>query len=338
MFSWLTAKNKTQVNISPSLVIFTIAFLSLIYFLFLIKGILMLLFLSFILMVALNPAVNRLQKNLHLPRGISIAIVYVLFLLLIASVTALVMPPLTSEVIRLVKTINVPYLQEQFSVIFQFSNLELGSLVTQFTGSINFLVGAITGTFTSIFTFITLFIMSFYLMLDRHKLHRKIVWFTNDAKHYTRAEAFVDDLEVQLGGWVRGEAILMASIALMTYFGLTLLRIPFALPLAILAGLLEILPNLGPFISAIPAVIFAYLMAGPGIALAVAALYIVIQQLENNLLVPRIMRVNAHVNPLISMLCILIGLQLAGLAGGLLAIPLYITLRAVYSASRKYSV
>jgi predicted PurR-regulated permease PerM len=338
MFSWLSSKGKTQVSLSPSIIVFAVSFLCLLYFLFLIRNIVMLLFLSFILMVALNPAVDRLQKYLRIPRGIGIVVVYVLFFALIASVTALVLPPLTSEVIRLIGTIDLPYLQDLLSNFFQFSNLELGSLVTQFTGSINFLVSAITGTFTSIFTFITLFIMSFYLMLDRPNLHRKIVWFTKDNRHLSRAEEFVNDLEVQLGGWVRGEVILMTSISLMTYFGLSLLKVPFALPLAILAGFLEILPNLGPIISAVPAIIFAYLIQGPGMALAVVGLYLVIQQLENNLLVPRIMRVNAHVNPLISMLCILIGLQLYGIVGGLLAIPLYITLRAIYSASRKYSV
>lgn len=338
MFSWFSSKDKTQVAISPSIVVFTIAFLGLLYFLFLVHNIVMLIFFSFILMVALNPAVNRLQKNLYLPRGISIAIVYVLFFSLITAVIALVLPPLTSEVIRLIKTVNLPYIQDQLGSLFQFSNIELGNLATQFTGSINFLVSAITGTVTSIFTFITLLILSFYLMLDRPKLHQKILWFSRDNKHLARAEEFVNDLEVQLGGWVRGEIILMVLIALMTYFGLTLLKIPFALPLAILAGFLEILPNLGPFISAIPAVLLAYVSQGTGMSLAVVALYLVIQQLENSLLVPRIMRINAHVNPLIAMVSILIGLQLYGIMGGLLAIPVYITLRAIYSNWRKYSL
>jgi predicted PurR-regulated permease PerM len=180
--------------------------------------------------------------------------------------------------------------------------------------------------------------MSVFLTLDRAKLYKKIAWFTGKEKHLHHAKEFVDDLELQLGGWVRGQTILMTAIALMTYFGLSLLRIPFALPLAIMAGLLEILPNLGPIISAVPAVILAYLTFGPAMAAIVIALYIVIQQLENNLLVPRIMRTNAHVDPLIAILSILTGLKLAGVVGGLLAIPLYITLRAIFSSWRKYSL
>jgi predicted PurR-regulated permease PerM len=338
MFSWLSTKNKTQVVISPSIVVFAVAFLGFTYFLYVIRGILMLLFLAFILMVALNPAVNRFQKHLRLPLGLSIALVYLLFFLLIIAATALVLPPLASEIVRLVKTIDLPYLQEQFGSVFQVSNFELGSLVGQFTSSINFLVGAITSTFTGIFTFITLLIMAVFLTLDRNELYKKIAWFTGEAKHHRLAEKFVNDLEVQLGGWVRGQTILMVSIALMTYFSLNLLKISFALPLAILAGLLEILPNLGPLISAVPTVILAYITFGPAMAGIVIALYIIIQQLENNLLVPRIMRTNAHVNPLVSILAILTGLKIAGVTGGLLAIPLYITLRAIFSAWRQYSL
>jgi predicted PurR-regulated permease PerM len=337
MLNWFSNKDKTQVNISPGIVIFTVAFLGFIYFLFSIRNILMLVFLAFILMVALNPAVDRFHKSLKLSRSLAISLVYILFLFLIVAVTALVLPPLASEVIRLVKTIDIPYLQGQLNGVFQFSSLELGSLVDQFSSSVNFLVSAITSTFTGIFTFITLLIMSLYLMIDRPHLHKKVAWFTGDKKHLKKAGEFVDDLEVQLGGWVRGEVILMASIAVMTYFGLTLLKIPFALPLAIIAGFLEILPNLGPILSAVPAIIIAYITFGPTMAGAVVVLYVIIQQLENNILVPKIMRVNAHVNPLISIIAILTGLQLGGVMGALLAIPLYIMLRAIYSAWRRYS-
>ncbi|OGJ37361.1 MAG: hypothetical protein A2182_04330 [Candidatus Pacebacteria bacterium RIFOXYA1_FULL_38_18] len=338
MFNWLSTKNKTQVVISPNIIIFSVVFLGFVYFLYVIRSLLMLLFLSFILVVALNPTANRFQKHLHLSRGLSIALTYILFILLIISTTGLVLPPLTEEVVRLFKTIDWLYLQEWLGNIFQISNFELGSLVNQFGNSINFLVGAVASTTAGIFTFVTLLIMSFFLMVDRPELYKKMAWFTKEEKHLERAQEFIDDLEIQLGGWVRGEVILMTSIALMTYFGLSLLKIPFALPLAILAGLLEILPNLGPFISAIPAVIFAYITFGPAMGAIVIALYIVIQQLENNLLVPKIMKSNAHINPLISILSILIGLKIGGIAGGLLAIPFYITMRAIFSTWRKYTL
>lgn len=333
MFDWPTAKNKTQISISPSIVIFTLAVIGALKFMASISNILLLLLLSFILMVALNPAVNRFQRYFKMPRAISMILVYVLFIIVIVSTTALVLPPLITEIIHFLKTINLPYLQEQFSKM-EFSFSEIGNLANQFSSSVNFLISAVTGTFTGIFTFVTLLIMSFYMLLDRPNLHKKMAWFTNKNEHLLTAKEFIDDLEKQLGGWVRGQLILMVVIAIATYFGLMMLKIPFALPLAILAGFLEILPNLGPFISAVPGVVLAYVAYGFPMAGATVLVYILIQQLENNLLVPKIMSANAKVNPLVSMLCVLIGFQLGGVVGGLLAIPVYIIVRATYSLWR----
>ncbi|OIP74546.1 MAG: hypothetical protein AUK08_00325 [Candidatus Pacebacteria bacterium CG2_30_36_39] len=218
----------------------------------------------------------------------------------------------------------------------EFSFSQIGSLANQFSSSVNFLVSAITGTFAGIFTFLTLLIMSFYLLIDRHHLHKKVAWFTNEEKQLELAKNFINSLEKQLGGWVRGQIILMIIIAITTYFGLMMLRVPFALPLAILAGFLEILPNLGPFISAVPGILIAYLTFGIPMAGATTLMYIIIQQLENNFIVPKIMSANAKVNPLISMLCVLTGFQLGGVVGGLIAIPIYITIRASYSLWRSH--
>ena len=130
---------------------------------------------------------------------------------------------------------------------------------------------------------------------------------------------------------MRGELILMFTIGLVTFVGLTLLNIPYALPLAILAGVLELIPNLGPTISAIPAIIIAFAVHGPVSGIAVLGLSIAIQQAENNLLVPRIMKDSAQVGSLVVILAILIGAQFGGALGALLAVPLYITARSWYS-------
>jgi predicted PurR-regulated permease PerM len=120
-------------------------------------------------------------------------------------------------------------------------------------------------------------------------------------------------------------------VGIITYIGLTLLNIPYALPLALLAGLLEIVPNLGPTIAAVPAIAFAYISGGPVMAGFVTLFYVIVQQLENNLIVPKIMQQNADVNPLVSIIVMLVGLKLAGIPGVLLAVPSYIVVRALYS-------
>ena len=128
---------------------------------------------------------------------------------------------------------------------------------------------------------------------------------------------------------MRGQLLLMLAIGLATFLGLILLGIPYALPLAILAGLLEIIPTLGPILAAVPAVIIA-LTISPGMAIVVVGLYIVIQMLENNILVPKIMQRAVGLNPVIVIIGVVIGANLLGVAGALLSIPFIALLAVLY--------
>jgi len=327
-------RKKTYVSISPSIVIFTTAFLFSLYFFYQIRDILVIFFLSFILMVALNPAVTKLQSKIK-SRAISIAVVYILAAITGISLLAFLLPPLASELAQLVKTINLPYFQEELSSL-KFTAQGLTQIIDSYGSSINTVLSLITSTFSGIFTFLTLLVISFYLLIDEPKFHLKIAWFTKKPSHFIIARRFLDDMEQQLGGWVRGQVILMTTIGVITYIALSLIGVPYALPLALLAGLLEILPNLGPTLASVPAIAIAWIYGGHIMALIVAGYYILVQQIENSFLVPRVMKKNADVNPLIALLSILTGFSLAGVTGGFLAIPIYITLRNIYSYCLKY--
>jgi len=133
----------------------------------------------------------------------------------------------------------------------------------------------------------------------------------------------INILEGRLGGWARGQLGLMLVIAFANYIGLSLLGIPYALPLSILAGLLEIIPYIGPIIAAIPAVVIGF-GTSPILGMAVAAMAFLIQQLENYVFVPKIMQKSAGVNPIITLLALAIGFRLAGVIGLLISVPFYI--------------
>lgn len=328
MFGLFNSKHTVQ--IAPSSVVSTLLILIAFYVLYEIRSIILLFFTAFILMVALNPLVMKFQKAFKMPRPAAIALAYVCFLAVLAGLIGLVIPPLVKQLYGLVKAIDVPVLQQQLSE-FKFSVTEISSIADQVGTSLNTVFSAVTSTFSGVFTTFTLFVLSFFLIVERPHLHKKIAWFTKDTAHFKKAKEFIDVLESELGGWVRGEVILMVTIATLTYIGLFLLKIPYALPLAILAGFLEILPNIGPTIAAIPAIFMAYITFGPVMALVVAVFSILVQQLENNVIVPKVMKDNANVNPLVSILAILIGLELAGVFGALLAVPGYIVGRAFFA-------
>jgi predicted PurR-regulated permease PerM len=147
----------------------------------------------------------------------------------------------------------------------------------------------------------------------------------------SRAEALVLAVEKQVGGWVRGELVLMLIIGVLTYVGLILLGIPYALPLAVLAGLLEAVPNLGPTIAAIPVILMG-LTISPLIGLGGLLQSIVIQQLENNLIVPKVMQSATGTQPLVTILVLLVGFTLGGVAGAILSMPIFLTVQTVIKA------
>ena len=118
-------------------------------------------------------------------------------------------------------------------------------------------------------------------------------------------------------------------IGVLTYVGLILLGIPYALPIAVLSGLLEAVPNIGPVVSAIPAILIG-LTVSPITGLGVTILGVLIQQLENNLIVPRVMQAATGTKPLITILVLLVGYTLGGIAGAVLSMPLFLTITTAY--------
>lgn len=332
----LFSRKKTVVTISPSIIIFSTFFFGILLFLFKIREILITLFLGFIVMVALTPTVNKLEKKIK-SRAVSILILYLLLLLFLSLALAFLVPPLATQLSQLLKNIRLPFLQEELSNL-KFTTQELNQLASNYGGSVSALFSIISSTFKGLFSFLTLLVISFYLIIDQPNLYKKIGWFTNNKNYFKIAKEFSEDIENQLGNWIRAQVIVMLIVGLFTYIGLELIGVPYALPLGLLALILEILPNLGPTLAAVPGIIIAWIHGDHITALVVLIFYIVLQQLESNILTPRIMKVNADVNPLISIISILSGFTLGGVIGGLLAIPIYIVLRTIYSYYRKYQM
>lgn len=313
------------IEISHRTVIFTVIFLGVVWLLVKISSIILGLFVSILLMTALNPLVYRLVR-FKIPRVLAILIVYVLLLSAIGWGLAGIFPPLIEQTSNFVD--KLPNLLSRASL--WLSTLGIKNIDPDvFTGQISQLgslpaniVSFVISVFSNIIAIFTVLVVTFYMLLERDRLNRYLTILFGDIKE-KKAKDLVDKLESRLGGWVRGELILMTIIGLLTYVGLFLLGIPYALPLAILAGILEIVPGIGPIVSSIPAILLG-LTVSPVMSLAVAALYFLVQQLENNLIVPNVMKRTAGVNPLVTMISIAIGLKLAGVLGAILAVPIII--------------
>lgn len=313
-----------KIEISHRTIIFTVFFLIFLWFLYQIRLIILAVFISVILMSALNPTVDRLER-LKIPRTLAIIIVYILILGGFGVVLSFVVPALIDQTSIFVNRI-VLFLKEVhfFGIKTDILASQVAQLGTIPANLLKFLVSA----FSNLLILFALFVITFYLLLERKNLDRWLLTLFGDDEK--KAKFFVDKVEKKLGGWVRAELALMTIVGVLTYFGLRLLGMEFALPLAILAGILEIVPNIGPLVAAIPAV-----LVGLGTSLwmgaAVAALYFLVQQIENSVIVPKVMQKAAGVNPLLTILGLTVGFKIAGILGAVLAIPLVLVIQVVAS-------
>lgn len=286
------------------------------------------LMLAFVLMTALNPAVSRLQR-LKFTRFLAVLWIYAVLIGLLILSVVLVVPPLVQQTIGLVNRFDIPklpFLDELKNL--QFSVTELSDLWTQYGTSVGGLITFVTSTFSVVFSFFTVLVMTLYLLLERDHLSR-YTYFMFQTDGEDRSKKLFDAIERALGNWVRGESLLMLTIGTMTFVGLTLMGVPYALPLAITAGILEALPNIGPTFAAVPAIVVALVTVSPLMGGLVAVLYWAIQALENNFIVPFVMRRAVGINPLTSIVLILMGLRFGGVLGALLVVPYYIVVRVV---------
>jgi len=310
-----------KIEISHRTIIFTVFFLILLWLLFQIRQILIALFVSIILMAALNPLVDRLER-FKFPRVLAILVIYIFIFGIFGIILAGVIPPLVDQTGTLItrlpeytQRLGLPQI-DQNVITSQIS--QLGSL----PANIVRITVALLSNLVAVFT---LMVITFYLLLERKNLDRYLlVLFGPDGEE--KAEKFIDEIERKLGGWVHAQVTLMVIIGIMSYLGLRLLGIDFALPLALLAGILEIVPNIGPTISAVPAFL-AGLAISPMMGLAVLALYFLIQQVENTVIVPKVMERETGVNPLVTIISLIIGFKLAGIVGAVLAIPVVLLIQ-----------
>lgn len=284
-------------------------------------------FIAYIIMTGFIPVVGWLRRR-RVPTALAIALPYLVTLTIIAMIILPILPLFVGQVSSLL--VNFPsYLNKAARFLHlkvednQFQNFLTGELngigqnLLSFTGQL----------FSAFFAVLTLFVISFYLLLDHDRI-RSTVSRLFPTRYREYISTVILQSELKLGAWLRGQLILSATIGIMTWLGLTVTGMKYALPLALIAAVGEIIPTVGPILSAVPAVIIA-LGISPTMAGIVIIMYLVIQTVENHVLVPTVMRHAVGLHPLFTILAILIGSKLMGVLGAVLAVP-FLTLATVF--------
>lgn len=301
-----------------------------------IQGILLSFFLSYIIMAFILPYVTFLRKR-GLPKILAVIIPFFAMLIALFLLILPLVPFVVSQLQNLILKFPV-YLEQAMAAIgFEF---DPSQLQRYFSTEINTIsqnaISVTTQVFGGLFSLLMIFIISFYLLLYYDEFKKLIAKLFRSEKH-NYVLSTLDEVNHKLGAWLRGQLILMFFIGFLSWITLTFLDIPNALPLALLAGILEVVPTLGPILSSIPAIIVA-LTISPTLAVTVIIIYIILQFIENNLLVPKVMEKVVGLNPVVVILGVLIGANLMGLAGGLLAIPLITFIIVIYKSVSKKQV
>lgn len=302
------------------------------YILWQIKEVLLLMFAAVVLATTLNRLAKRFQRSgmkrvfaVLLSVGIFIAGIVVFFLLIV--------PPFIQQFQEL--TFRVPQGFELFNRWLDAlrtripSQLvpyipDLNSLIQQAQPIINRVLGNsfafVSGSLEVLLKVLLVLVLTGMILADPHA-YRKVFVRLFPSFYRRRVEGILDKCEISLQGWITGAFIAMSVVALMSVVGLSFLSVKAALALGILAGFLNLIPNLGPTISVVPAMAIA-LLDNPWKAVAVLALYLVIQQVESNGITPYVMAQQVSLLPAVTLIAQLFFVTFFGFLGLFLALPL----------------
>lgn len=315
-----------KIEISTKTVGWTILVVMSLFFVFRVFEVVVILFLAFLFSSALSPIV-RVIERLRVPRALSIVIIFVLLLLILFLAGALFIPPLTMQLIKFFEKLPV-----LLSATYPFSDMDISSFSPQFTALGQNIFKITASFFSDVFSLVSVFVLTFYMLYERKNIDKTLKMYLGEEKGM-RISQLARRVEGGLGAWARGQAVLCLIIGTATYIGLRFLGIDYALPLAIIAGLLEMVPVIGPIISAVPATLVAFTRSFD-LAFLTILLYLVIQQSENHLIVPFVMKKAVGMSPLLTIIAIMVGGNLAGVAGMLLAVPLIVVVNVVIREMR----
>ncbi len=299
------------------------------------KGIIFIIFISIILALIMNPAVDKMQKK-KIPRVAGAASLFMAAFLFFGLLSYLVAPPLAKELGALashfptyMKNTGIDFtaISDQnlitdgsfnYNISEPLQNVLLEASTSLKNVTSNILVGVL-GFLGGLLSAVLILVISFYLVVEENGVE-KFVQALVPVEYRNQALGIIKKIEVKLGKWFMGQMFLGFIIGFVTFIGLSIIGVPYALVLGIIAGVLELIPYIGPALSAIPAIAIAFTIS-PFLAAATLILYFFIQQFENYLIVPKVMEKSVGLHPVIIIIAMLIGGQFAGIMGIILAIP-----------------
>lgn len=326
---------KIQLTISAATVFKIVALLGLCALIFILRDLILVILTAIVVASSVEPVTHWFMRH-RVPRLPAVIIIYATLALLLVGVFYYLLIPVLGEgtafVSSLPQVINQSSMQLSDSGFVQSEPLlknlsdsindsniseKTNAIISQFSGgfwnSINFVFGGAIG-------FLIIMVLSFYLAVQDDGVGKFLRIITPRKK-----EKYVLDLwhrvEVKIGLWMQGQLVLALIVGVLVYLGLLLLGVENALFLAVLAGMFELIPLFGPILAAIPAIALSFVSGGLSLAVMVTGFYVLIQQFENHLIYPLIVKKVVGISPIVVIIALIAGAQLGGFLGLLLSVP-----------------
>jgi predicted PurR-regulated permease PerM len=304
--------------------------LAVIYFLYLIRSVVLLVLFAVLTSAALSPAILRLQKW-GLSRTASVIIVYAVLFLGGIALLAIFLPLFFSEVKEFLS--SWPEYSVRLDTFMSNIQTYLGSIGVDFqkeqlsqnvagntTEWLSNILSTTVGVFQGFIHFIGFFFLALYLSLEEQGIEKFFLLVTPKVYHH-HALSIVARMQEKVSQWLFGQMLLMLIAFSMYYIGLKILGVPYALAIAFFGGVMEILPYIGPIIAAIPAILVG-LLVSPILGISALIFYLIAHQAEAHIVAPQVMKHSAGLNPVALIIAILIGAELAGPLGIILSVPI----------------
>lgn len=295
--------------------------------LWLVRHIVVLVFIAAILAAGIAPAVRRVQLmwrywfRKKIARGPAVMIVYLPFLCIVIVMGLLIVPHVMSDSRELMA--RMPMLIEQNIVKPLEKYVPMGAVREQLQGGIDLprssVFGYVRRSATVVGAIVAILVMIAYMLIDAERL-RNLLLLIYPPEVRGQRRRMLTRMGRRMSSWLAGQLILSGIIGVATFIGLVALRIPYAVPLSILAAIGELVPVIGPTLGAVPALAVA-LLASRWQFWSVLIFAIVLQKIENLFIVPRVMSKQVAVSPLAVVIAFMIGASLLGIVGAIIAVP-----------------
>lgn len=321
----------------------TVIAVALVWALYLVRAQILLIYVSALFAIGLAPLVRMIERRRvmpigkrRLPRWAAILVIYATVLGLLAALAGAVVPPLVDQGRQLWTDLptRLDLLQQklvEWGVMpagTSFAELLKQAPVSGGTDAVTTVMVAIWGIVGGVFGVVTILLLTFYLLVDSEHLFNLFVRLFPGSQRQ-RVSSVAEQVSVKISAWLGGQILLGFIIGTTSAIGLALIGVPYFFVLAVIAGIGEMIPMVGPLLAAIPAIAVAFTVS-PGMGLAVALFCWAVQIIENNFLVPKVMSQQVGLSAITVIVALIIGSSLLGLAGALLAVPTAAILQVLF--------